>query len=458
MTEAAFTAIVLAAGKGTRMKSRMPKVLHAVAGRSMLAHVLSCLEAAGAVETVLVTASEHDSVRTEAGASCAGLKDAVQERQLGTADAVKSARGKLDAADRPVIVLCGDTPLLRSETIGRVISGACGDVELAVLGFHAADPTGYGRLVLDRSGHIEAIREDLDASPAERALTLCNSGVIAFRSSRHLELLDEIGNDNSKGEYYLTDIIEIARARGLRSAVVECGEDEVMGVNSRAQLARAEALMQHRLRLRAMEAGATMISPETVYLSADTEIAEDVIIEPHVFFGPGVRVGANAVIRAFSHLEGADIGENASVGPYARLRPGARLETGSRIGNFVEVKNARIETGAKVNHLTYIGDARVGRGANVGAGTITCNYDGAAKHFTDIGAGAFIGSNSALVAPVSIGDGAYVGSGSVITKDVEAGALAVSRARQMQKHGWAEHKRAAVAQAGDGGKKTASGG
>ncbi len=460
MTKAAFASIVLAAGKGTRMKSRLPKVLHAIAGRSMLGHVLSCLKTAGAMETVLVTAPDHEDVRAEALNHVPALRSAVQVRQLGTADAVKAARAEIASREAPVIVLYGDTPLLRSETIERVVAGTDNGTDIVVLGFDAADPTGYGRLLTDADGHIEAIREELEASPSERAVTLCNSGVIAFRSAALLDLLDDIGNDNAKGEYYLTDVIEIARSKGLASSVVECSEDEVMGVNSRAQLAQAEALMQHRLRLKVMAEGATLVSPETVYLSADTAIAEDVTIEPHVFIGPGVSIARDAVIRAFSHLEGAAVGERASIGPYARLRPGASLSEGCRVGNFVEIKNTRIEAGAKVNHLAYIGDARVGQGANVGAGTITCNYDGAAKHFTDIGDGAFVGSNSSLVAPVTIGPGAYVGSGSVITKDVDAGALAVTRSKQSQIDGWAARKKRAQSEnaSNNRGNKTAAGG
>lgn len=422
------------------MKSARPKVLHEVAGLSMLGHVLKTLAAAGASETVLVTSPDQNEVRDSASGMVPDLKSALQEQQLGTGDAVKSARSEISLRELPVIVLCSDTPLLRPETLHRLIAGADGGADISVLGFRAEDPTGYGRMLLDGSGNLDAIREHNDASKEERAVDLCNSGVIAFSSASLLDLLDEISNDNAKGEYYLTDVIEIARTKGHVCAVVECAEDEVMGVNSRAQLAQAEALVQKRLRRAAMENGVTLISPETVYLSVDTEIAEDVIIEPHVFIGPGVSISANAVIRAFSHLEETEISDHAVIGPYARLRPGARIGAGAKIGNFVEVKKADIEAGAKVNHLTYIGDARVGQGANVGAGTITCNYDGHGKHFTDIGAGAFIGSNSSLVAPVRIGDGAYVGSGSVVTKDVQAGALAVTRAKQQQIDGWADRK------------------
>lgn len=454
--------VILAAGKGTRMKSTRPKVLHSVAGLSMLGHVLRAVEQAGARETVLVTSPDQDEVRGAADRLAPGIRHAVQTEQLGTGDAVKAARAEIASSDLPVVVLCGDTPLLKPDTIASLVDSASGRAALSVLGFRAADPEGYGRLLIGEMGELLAIREHKDASARERAGNLCNSGVIAFASVAGLELLDEISNDNAKGEYYLTDVVEIARAKGEDCAFMECAEDEVIGVNSRAQLAHAEALMQNRLRMRAMEAGVTLISPETVYLSSDTEIAEDVTIEPHVFIGPGVSIAANAVIRAFSHLEDAHIAENASVGPYARLRPGARVGEGARIGNFVEVKNAEIETGAKVNHLAYVGDARVGAGANVGAGTITCNYDGHAKHFTDIGEGAFIGSNSSLVAPVRIGGGAYVGSGSVVTKDVTADALAVTRARQTEIGGWAARRRKQISQEDKtteiAGRKAASGG
>ena len=460
MTKAAFASIVLAAGKGTRMKSRKPKVLHAVAGRSMIGHVLACLESAGTAETILVTAPDQDEVRGEAADHASRLHNAIQENQLGTADAVKAARPYISEADLPAIVMYGDTPLFQAVTIQRIVETVREGSDIAVLGFHAADPTGYGRLLVDADGHVEAIREETEASAEERAVTLCNSGVMAFRSAGLLDLLNSIRNDNAKGEFYLTDIVEVAKSAGHSSVVVECQEEEVMGVNSRAQLATAEAAMQRRLRLSIMADGVTLVAPETVQFSFDTVIAPDVVIEPHVVIGPGVSIGSDTVVKAFSHLEGATIGEKTSVGPYARLRPGARLSIGSKIGNFVEVKNAKIEAGAKVNHLTYVGDARVGQGANIGAGTITCNYDGAAKHFTDIGAGAFVGSNSSLVAPVSVGDGAYVGSGSVITKDVAPGSLAVTRSKQIQKDGWAERKKNQQSKQdkGNGGKTAASGG
>ena len=442
MTTNAFSAIVLAAGKGTRMKSATPKVLHQVAGLSMVGHVLRTVEEMGAAQVTLVTSPDQDEVRTAAAELSPGVVNAVQEQQLGTADAVKSAIPGLEHPDLPVIILYGDTPLVRAETLSEVVAAARTDADIAVLGFRAGDPTGYGRLLLDGEGHISGIREQMDATEEERAINLCNSGVMALNSRSVLDLIEDIDNDNAKGEYYLTDLVELARSRGLKARVVECAEEETLGVNSRVQLAEAEAVMQQRLRTAAMDGGVTMISPETVYLRMDTAFGRDVTIEPHVVFGPGVTIGSDVTINGFCHMEGAEIEDGAVVGPYARFRPGTRLGPGSKVGNFVEIKNAVLEAGAKVNHLSYVGDARVGERANVGAGTITCNYDGFKKHHTDIGAGAFVGSNSALVAPVTIGDGAYIGSGSVITKDVDADALALTRAPQQQKDGWAERVRA----------------
>lgn len=443
MNNTVFASIVLAAGKGTRMKSRRPKVLHEVAGLSMVGHVLQSLSEAGAVETVLVTAPDQDEVRAAAAELVPDLHSAIQNQQLGTADAVKAGRGCINDRESPAIVLCGDTPLLSAQTLVEVIKKTISEGDIVVLGFRASDPSGYGRLVLDDAGYLAEICEHEDASAEQRKIDLCNSGVIGFRSAGLLDLLDDIGCDNAKGEYYLTDIVAVAQARGLKVSVTECPEDEVIGVNSRAQLASAEALMQNRLRQRAMSNGATLISPETVFLSADTKIGEDVIVEPNVFIGPGVTIGSGARIYGFCHMEHSTIAEGAQVGPYARLRPGAQIGVGAKIGNFVEIKNADIAAGAKVNHLSYVGDARVGEKANVGAGTITCNYDGFSKNFTNIGAGAFIGSNSSLVAPVEIGEGAYVGSGSVITKDIDANALAVSRSPQKQVADWAQRKRKA---------------
>jgi bifunctional UDP-N-acetylglucosamine pyrophosphorylase/glucosamine-1-phosphate N-acetyltransferase len=365
----------------------------------------------------------------------------VQAERRGTAHAVLAARSALSRGFDDIVVAFGDTPLLRPETFTSLRKALADGASVVVLGFRPADPTGYGRLLMQ--GHdLVAVREEKDASDAERRIGLCNAGLMALAGEHALAILDRIGDANAKREFYLTDAVEIARSLGLRTAVVEAQEGEVRGINTKAQLAEAEAELQQRLRRAAMDGGTTMVAPETVFLSADTKLGADVTIEPYVVFGPGVVVEDGAQIRSFSRLEGAHVGPRAIVGPFARLRPGARLGADVHIGNFVEVKEATVETGAKANHLAYIGDARVGEGANIGAGTITCNYDGKHKHRTDIGKGAFIGSNSALVAPVSIGDGAYVGSGSVITDDVPAGALALGRSRQVVKEGWAALLRA----------------
>ena len=350
----------------------------------------------------------------------------VQAERRGTAHAVLAARAALARGADVILVLFGDTPLIRPETLTRLRDAMAQGAAVAVLGFRPVDPIGYGRLVVE-GGELVAIREDKDASPAERAIGLCNAGVMALDGAHALAILDRIDDRNAKREFYLTDAVAIARAMGRSVVALETEEDEVRGINTRAQLAEAEAVLQRRLRQQWLDAGVTMVAPETVHLAADTKLAPDVVIEPYVVFGAGVVVEEGAVIRSFSHLEGAHVGKGARVGPFARLRPGTDLAEEVHVGNFVEVKAATIEKGAKANHLSYIGDARVGEGANVGAGTITCNYDGAAKHHTDIGKGAFIGSNSALVAPVKIGDGAYVGSGSVITDDVPADALALGR-------------------------------
>jgi bifunctional UDP-N-acetylglucosamine pyrophosphorylase / glucosamine-1-phosphate N-acetyltransferase len=433
--------IVLAAGDGVRMRSARPKVLHEIAGRSMLAHAISAALEAAAGDIAVVVAPGRDSVANEALKVAPGAKVVVQPERRGTADAVLAARGQISQGYDDILVAYADIPLIRPATLASLRVELARGADVVALGFNAADPTGYGRLI-ERDGRLIAIREQKDASPEERASRLCNAGPIAFSGAVALELLDSVKPNNAQREYYLTDIVEIANARGLIARALLAEENEVMGVNDRAQLARAEAALQDRLRRRAMAEGATLIAPETVFLAYDARIGRDVLIEPHVVIGRGVEIGDGAVIRAFSHLEGARVAGSASVGPFARLRPGARIFANARIGNFVEIKEATIEEGAKVNHLAYIGDARVGANANVGAGTITCNYDGFAKHRTDIGAGAFIGSNSALVAPVEIGDGAYVGSGSVITKPVQADALAVARGRQETRAGWAKAFRA----------------
>jgi bifunctional UDP-N-acetylglucosamine pyrophosphorylase / glucosamine-1-phosphate N-acetyltransferase len=433
--------ILLAAGEGTRMRSVRPKPLHEVAGRSMLAHALTALKGAGADRIAVVVGPEGEEVAAEARRVAPDVEIHIQRERRGTAHAVLAARESIARGADDILVIYGDVPLLRCETLLDMRAGLAEGAGLVALGFEAADPKGYGRLV-ERGGALIAIREQKDADEAERAIRRCNAGPMAFLGARALEMLDAIGDDNSVREFYLTDLVEIAARMGLRAVARLADEEEVMGVNDRVQLARAEAAMQRRLRSQAMLAGATLIAPETVFLSMDTKIGRDVTIEPHVVMGSGVTIDDGVVIHAFSHLEGAHVATGASIGPYARLRPGADIASKARIGNFVEIKAAKIEAGAKVNHLSYIGDARVGAGANIGAGTITCNYDGFNKFKTDIGAGAFIGSNSALVAPVSIGDGAYVGSGSVVTENVEPDALAVARGRQTVKPGWAKAFRA----------------
>ncbi len=429
--------IALAAGEGVRMRSARPKALHEIAGRAMIAHALDALVGAGAEQIAVVVGPNRDDVAAEALKRAPGAEIFVQNERKGTAHATLAARAAIARGFDDILVTYADIPLISAQTLAALRDRLAGGARLVVLGFTAADPTGYGRLI-ESEGRLVAIREHKDASPEERAISRCNAGPMAFAGAEALAMLETIGCDNAQHEFYLTDLVEIARRRGLRAEARMASEEEVMGVNDRVQLARAEATMQHRLRERAMIEGATLIAPETVFLSMDAKIGRDVTIEPHVVVGKGVTIEDGAVIHAFSHLEGARVASLASVGPYARLRPGADIAEIAKVGNFVENKAASIEAGAKVNHLSYIGDARVGADANVGAGTITCNYDGFNKYKTDIGAGAFIGSNSALVAPVSIGDGAYVGSGSVVTKDVEPDALAVARGHQMTKPGWAK--------------------
>ncbi len=436
----AFHAVVLAAGQGVRMKSSIPKVLHPLAGLPLVAHVLNAAKAAGASSCSVVI--PPDAKGFETLATPMETRFFEQRERLGTGHAVLMARPALVDVDGPVLVLYGDTPLISPESIRVLADAAENGADVAVVGFHAKNPKGYGRLITGEAGELLAIREEKDATPEERALSLCNSGLMAFRGSLLLPLLDKIDNKNKSGEYYLTDAVEIARSQGRRVACEIIGEDEVLGVNTRAQLSEAEAILQARLRLNAMDGGATLISPDTVTFSHDTMIGRDVVIEPNVFFGPGVVIEDGVTIKGFSYIENARIEQGAIVGPYARLRPGTRVGPKAKVGNFVELKNADINDGAKVNHLTYIGDTRIGAGANIGAGTITCNYDGFRKHKTEIGAGAFIGSNSALIAPVRIGDGAYIGSGSVISRDVPADALALTRAPQVNREGWAARLRA----------------
>jgi bifunctional UDP-N-acetylglucosamine pyrophosphorylase/glucosamine-1-phosphate N-acetyltransferase len=433
-------AIVLAAGEGTRMHSRLPKALHEVGGRTLLAHALAAARAAGTDELAVIVGPDRDDVRDEARRVAPKAETFVQHERRGTAHAVLSARKALARGADDVLVIFSDTPLVRPETLVKLRGALAGGAAIAILGFRPAKPQGYGRLLMQEN-ELVAIREERDATPAERKIGLCNGGLMAIAGDRALAILGRIGNKNAKGEYYLTDAVAVARDMGLKAKAIETSEDDVRGINTKTQLAETEAVLQRRLRAAAMEAGVTMVAPETVFLSADTKFGKDVTVEPNVVFGPGVVVDDGATIRSFSHLEGAHVGKGARVGPFARLRPGADLGKDVHIGNFVEVKEAKIEAGAKANHLTYIGDARVGEGANVGAGTITCNYDGVAKHRTDIGKGAFIGSNTALVAPVKVGDGAYIGTGTVVTKDVPSGALAIARAKQTVKEGWAKRLR-----------------
>jgi bifunctional UDP-N-acetylglucosamine pyrophosphorylase/glucosamine-1-phosphate N-acetyltransferase len=437
MTQRPWLSIILAAGLGTRMKSALPKVLHPIAGRPMVAHATAAAMEAGAGKLAFVIGPGMESAFDNLSLGKGKGALFVQEERLGTAHAVLTARSAIEAFDGDVLVQFGDTPLMQASTLKRLRAVLDGGAAVAVLAFEAKDPFGYGRVLQGEDGAVLAIREERDATVAERAVRLCNSGVMAFHAGTVLDILDRIDNQNAKNEYYLTSAVGIARNLGLDVAIEICEEEDVFGVNDRIQLAAVEAIMQRRLREVAMANGATLMAPETVTFSYDTQLGQDVLVEPNVFFGLGVTVGNNAHIKAFCHFEQAVIGDGVEIGPFARLRPGADIGEKVRIGNFVELKKTTVEPGAKINHLSYIGDARVGSKSNVGAGTIVCNYDGFNKRFTDIGAGTFIGSNSALVAPVKIGDGAYIGSGSVITDDVEPHSLALERNKQMQVPGWA---------------------
>lgn len=437
-------AVILAAGEGTRMKSQRPKVLHEVAGRSLIGHAIAAVKAAGADAIAVVIGPERPDVAAEVKALLPEAEIVVQTERRGTAHAVLAAREALARGYDDVLVAFADTPLLHPETFLAMRAELAKGAQIAALGFEARDPAGYGRFVTE-GGALQAIVEHKDASEQQRAIRLCNAGLMALDGRKALSILDAIGNANAQNEYYLTDAVAVVRSEGLKAVALTAPESEVQGVNDRIQLAAAEAEFQRRKRLEVMAGGATLIAPETVFFSHDTQIGRDVLIEPNVVFGPGVRVSDDAVIHAFSHLEGAEVGPQASVGPYGRLRPGAKLGRKARIGNFVEIKAADLGDGVKVNHLTYVGDATIGADSNIGAGTITCNYDGFFKHRTTIGAGAFVGSNSALVAPVTIGDGAYIGSGSVITRDVPADALAIGRGQQIEREGWARTYRETAA-------------
>lgn len=450
--------IILAAGKGTRMKSDLHKVLHPVGGLSMVGHVLAAADALSAQRRVVVVGSLKEQVEGAVGDHAI---IALQEPQLGTGHAVLAAREAMAGFSGDVLILYGDVPMVRPETLRAMLTKLHAPTRGkpavgVVLAFRPQDPAAYGRILLDDDDAIARMVEFKDATTEERAINLCNSGIMAVRGDRLFALLDKVTNHNAAGEYYLPDIVMLARADGEPTLVVETDEQEVAGVNSRVELAEVEAVFQARMRRHMMVEGVTLIAPETVFFSHDTQIERDVVVEPHVVFGPGVKIAQGAIIHAFCHLEGATVGPKANVGPYARLRPGAELKEKAKVGNFVEIKKAVLETGAKVNHLTYIGDAWIGANANVGAGTITCNYDGFFKYQTRIGAGAFIGSNSALVAPVEIGDGAIVGAGSVVTKDVAGDALVVARGVQSEKQGWAARFRAAMMDKKAAAKKKAS--
>ncbi|MDC1399408.1 bifunctional UDP-N-acetylglucosamine diphosphorylase/glucosamine-1-phosphate N-acetyltransferase GlmU [Yoonia sp.] len=427
--------IILGAGMGTRMNSDLPKVLHQIAGAPMLVHAMKSGGALDPAHTVIVAGHGANLVEAAAKAYDPDVTIAIQSEQLGTAHAVSQARSALADFDGDALVLYGDTPFIRAETLAAMTAARLTH-DIVVLGFEAADAGRYGRLIL-KDDQLDRIVEFKDATDAERGVNLCNSGVVAANAATLFDLIDAVGNENAAGEYYLTDIIGIARARGLSATVVRCDEAETLGINSRSELAQAEALFQANARQMAQEDGVTMIAPETVFFAHDTVIGRDTVIEPNVVFGPDVTIESSTTIRAFSHLEGCHVSRGSVVGPYARLRPGAELAENVKVGNFVEIKNAQIAAGAKVNHLSYIGDATIGARSNIGAGTITCNYDGVFKHHTTIGEDVFIGSNTMLVAPVTVGDAAMTGSGSVVTRDVPAGDLAVGRAKQENKAGFA---------------------
>jgi bifunctional UDP-N-acetylglucosamine pyrophosphorylase/glucosamine-1-phosphate N-acetyltransferase len=440
-------AVILAAGQGTRMKSPVPKVLHKVGGRAMLDGAIDAAQALGCSKIVVVAGAHNPAVAAHAARRLGQEAVAIQDPPLGTAHAVLAAREALAGFDGDVLVTNADCPLLSAADLEPLFALRAAGTDLAMLGFEAADPALYGRLILGADGRLERIVEAKDASPAELAVKACYAGMLAAPSGRLFGWLSKVGAANAKGEYYLTDVVAIAAADGAAARVAFAPESAVMGADSQAGLAAAEAAFQRRARARLMAEGVSMVAPETVFLSHDTKIAAGVLIEPNVVFATGVTVEAEAQIRAFSHLEGCVVRKGALIGPYARLRPGADIGEDAHIGNFVEVKKVEVGRGAKANHLSYLGDGAVGAGANIGAGTIFCNYDGFDKHKTVVGEGAFIGSNTALVAPVSVGDGAFTASGSVITEDVPADALALGRARQALKPGWAAAFRAMKAAA-----------
>ena len=439
MSHSETTAIVLAAGLGTRMKSELPKVLHAIAGRAMILQLLDSLSTIKPEKIVLVLGPEMDAVSEAVSEAGFTVETVIQQDRLGTGHAVRQAESVLAGYTGNILVLYGDSPLITAETMADVLDARTGEDNPAVvvLSFRPFEPGDYGRLNLDEAGGLVSIVEAKDASDDELANDLCNSGFMAIDGALLSDLTAKLSNDNAKGEYYLTDLVGLATEAGRNCAFVECDEEETIGINSRSELAEAETILQDRLREAAMANGATLINPASVYFSHDTKIGQDVMIDSNVYFGPGVKICDGVHIRAFCHIEGAFVENNAIIGPFARLRPGAYIGEDVHIGNFVEVKNATLAAGAKANHLSYIGDAKIGPKANIGAGTITCNYDGYVKSMTEIGAGAFIGSNTALVAPVKVGDGAITGAGSVITKNVDADALAITRSEQKIVDGYA---------------------
>jgi len=436
-----FAVIILAAGQGTRMRSDTHKVLHPIAGRPLLLHLLDSVDKLGAARRVVVVGKGRDQV--EKALDGKEIAIAHQAEQKGTAHAVAQARDALSGYEGPVLILYGDTPFVQARTLDRMLERLDGEAGpgVVVLASRPDDPLKYGRIILGEGDHIAKMVEYKDATEEERAVRLCNSGMMAVRAPDLFRWLDRVGNDNAASEYYLPDIVNIAATEGREAVVIEGDPYETAGVNSRAELAHLELEWQRRHREQALEQGATLIDPESVWFAYDTKLGRDVTVEPHVVFGPGVEVADGATIKAFSHIEGAIIGARAVIGPFARIRPGTRLAEGTKVGNFVELKKAEVARGAKVNHLSYIGDSQVGEAANIGAGTITCNYDGFRKYGTVIGAGAFIGSNTALVAPVTVGDGAIVGAGSVITRDVEPDSLALERSEQKGVAGWARRFR-----------------
>jgi bifunctional UDP-N-acetylglucosamine pyrophosphorylase/glucosamine-1-phosphate N-acetyltransferase len=447
MPDTRAAAIVLAAGKGTRMKSSLPKVMHRIAGRTLIGHVLDHLAPLDLARIIAVIAPGMDDVAKEVAPH--GV--AFQAQQLGTGHAVGSARQALQDFTGDILVVYGDTPFVSTETLRRMFARRRekDDPAIVVLGMRPVDPSGYGRLVLGADGTLERIVEHKDASDAERAIGLANSGVMAIDGAVVWRLIDRLDNKNAKGEFYLTDIVAFARQDGRRCAVVEAPAEELLGVNSRSELAAAEALFQTRARMAAMENGATLIDPASVFFAADTRLGRDVVIGPNVQFGPGVEIADNVEIRAFCHIEGARIESGATVGPFARIRPRTTIGAGAHVGNFIELKATEFGAGAKANHVSYLGDTTIGPKANIGAGTIVCNYDGVSKTRSVIGAGAFIGSDSVLISPVTVGEGAYVAAGSVITRDVPPDALAIARGQQTDKPGWAAKFRARKAKKKD---------